>query len=182
MRIILLAVLITCVSSAAHAQVPAPGSSFSLIAGGGQTFDDESSLGRGWLIGAAIDRVLAGSTRVEGSLEFVTHDRTEGFFLAEGHTVIGGVSLVQRIGHGRIQPYAFTGLTAGYHSGSTTFGDIHTEASSTDWGWRAGVGLTFRVASRYEVSPELRMNGFFIDTDSHPAMLPSLGVRFGILF
>ena len=182
MRIVLLAFLIMCVSSAAHAQAPAPKTSFSLIAGGAQTFDDESSLGRGWLVGVAIDRVLAGSTRVEGSLEFVTHDRTQGFFLAEGHTLIGGVSLVQRFGHGRIQPYGFTGLTAGHHSGSTTFGDLHTEASSTDWGWRAGVGLTFRAGSRYEISPELRMNGFFIDSDSHPATLPSIGVRFGVPF
>ena len=182
MRIVLLTVLIACISGAAHAQAPASRSSFSVIAGGGQTFDDESSLGRGWLIGAALDRVLAGTTRAELSLEVVTHDRTEGFFLADGHTVIGGVSLVQRFGRGRLQPYAFGGLTAGYHSGSTTFGGLHNESSSTDWGWRAGIGLTFRAGSRYEISPELRMNGFFIDTDSHPAMLPSIGIRFGIPF
>jgi hypothetical protein len=180
MRIALLTLLVTCLAGAAHAQSPESRSSVSVIAGGGQTFDDESSLGRGWLIGAALDRVIAGSTRAEVTVELVTHDRSEGFFLAEGHTVIAGLSLVQRFGRGRIQPYALAGATAGHHSGTNTFGGFRSHVSSNDLGWRAGIGIVFRAGSRYEISPELRMNGFFVDDDSNPTLLPSAGVRFAI--
>jgi hypothetical protein len=38
------------------------------------------------------------------------------------------------------------------------------------------------VNTRFEVSPEFRMNGFFIDNDSNPWMVPSFGVRVGYRF
>ena len=38
------------------------------------------------------------------------------------------------------------------------------------------------VNERLEVSPEFRMNGFFVDSDSSPWMVPSFGVRVGYRF
>jgi hypothetical protein len=32
----------------------------------------------------------------------------------------------------------------------------------------------------WSIGPELRMNGFIIDNDADPAMLPSFGVRLGL--
>jgi len=179
-RIILFTLLIACVARTAHAQPAESKTSVSAVVGGGQTWDDEGSLGRGWTGGAAIDRALIGGLRAELSIEVLTHDRTEGFLQADGHTLIAGASLLQRFGRGHAQPYIFAGATAGRHSGSRTFGDVRLEESSTDFGWRAGVGLAIRAGSKCEVGPELRMNGFFIDSDSHPATLLSIAVRFGV--
>ncbi len=178
MRTTFLILLMTCTASVVQAQSPDSRSSLSAVAGRGQTWDDEGSLGRGWLAGGSVDRTLIGGLRAQLSLEVLTHDRSEGFFLAEGRTVIAGASLLQRFGHGKAQPYLFGGATTGHHSGSRTFGDVRSEESSTDFGWRAGVGLAIRAGSTYEIGPELRMHGFFIDSDSPPAALFSIGVCF----
>ena len=180
MRIILLTLLFGSAAGMARAQPAPPKSSLSAVVGAGQTWDDESSLGRGWLAGAAIDRALVGGLRAELSIELLTHDRSEGFLQAEGHTVIAGASVLQRFGRGQTRPYLFAGLTSGRHSGSRTFGDQRSNESSSDFGWRAGAGLAIHFGSKYEIAPELRMNGFFIDNDSPPAMLLSAGVRFGL--
>jgi hypothetical protein len=179
-RIILLSILIACAAGTARAQSPESKSSLSAVVGGGQTWDDEGSLGRGLLAGAAIDRALAGGLRAELSVELLTHDRSEGFLQAEGHTVILGASVLQRFGRGHAQPYLLGGVTTGWHSGSRTFVDRRSDESSSDVGWRAGLGLAIRAGSAFEISPEVRMNGFFIDSDSHPAMLLSAGVRFAM--
>jgi len=52
----------------------------------------------------------------------------------------------------------------------------------TDAGLRFGGGVAVLVNQRFEVSPEFRMNGFFIDNDSNPWMVPSFGVRVGYRF
>jgi hypothetical protein len=176
-RTTLLLLLMTCTASLVQAQTTESKSSLSAVAGAGQTWDDEGSLGRGWLAGGSVDRTLIGGLRAQLSLEVLTHDRSEGFLLAEGSTMIAGVSLLQRLGRAKAQPYLFGGATTGHHSGSRTFGDVRSEESSTDVGWRAGVGLAIRAGSTYEIGPELRMNGFFIDSDSPPATLLSIAVR-----
>ena len=119
MRAVVLALILSAIADGVCAQ-PATESrqSVSLIGGLGKTYDDEGSLGRGWLVGGAIDRVVFGRTRLEGSLELLTHDRDAGYFLSNGRTVIGGLSLVRRFGSGGTQPYLFAGLTAGHHSGA----------------------------------------------------------------
>jgi hypothetical protein len=150
------------------------------IVGVGKTFDDEGSLGSGWLVGGSIDRVVFGTTRGEVSLEILTHSRDVTYFASNGRTVIAGASLVHRFGRRAGQPYLFAGLTAGHHSGTNRFTDSTSTWTSTDLGLRFGVGVAIRVGDRLEVSPELRMNGFFIDRDADPAMLPSFGVRLGL--
>ena len=179
MRTTLLLLFVTFTATAVHAQTESK-SSVSVVVGGGQTWDDEGSLGRGWLAGAAIDRALVGQLRAELSVEVLTHGRSEGYLQADGHTVIAGASLLQRFGRARARPYIFGGATGGHHSGSRTFVDVHSEESSTDFGWRAGAGVAIGAGSKYEISPELRMNGFFTDSDSHPATLLSIGVRLAI--
>ena len=42
--------------------------------------------------------------------------------------------------------------------------------------------MTVLVNQRFEVSPEFRMNGFFIDNDSNPWMIPAFGIRLGYRF
>ena len=178
MRAILL-VLILVTPAAAQAQTQESRGTISAIGGFAKTLDDEGSLGRGWLVGAAIDRVIFGSTRGELSFEVATHDRDTGFFLSNGTTYIGGVSLVHRFASGAAQPYLLGGVTLGHHSGTNTFNGDAVPVSSTNGGFRLGAGIAFRAGQRLEISPEFRINGFFIDDDSDPATLPSFGVRVG---
>lgn len=180
MRTAVFAVLLAMTAASAHAQPRESRSSINVIAGAGKTFDDEGSLGRGWLVGGAVDRVLFGTTRAEFTLELLTHERDAGYFRANGRTVIAGASLVHRYGRRQAQPYLFGGITAGHHSGTAEFSNTRLSRSNSDIGLRFGVGIAIRAGTRFEISPELRMNGFFIDNDSDPAMLPSFGVRFGV--
>lgn len=157
--------------------------SISGIGGFGKTWDDEGSLGGGWLAGGAVDRVIfgnkGGGARIEFSAEVLSHDRSEGYFLSDGETLVGAVSLVQRFGTGGTQPYVAGGLTVGHHSGTNTFDGERFPLSSTNAGFRGAFGIAFRVGQRMEISPELRLNGFFVDNDSDPVSILSFGVRVG---
>lgn len=181
MRSIVLALILATVSSPLHAQESR--GSVSAIGGFAKTWDDEGSLGNGWLAGGAVDRVIfgnkAGGTRVEFAAEVLTHDRSTGFFLSEGQTFVGALSLVQRFGSSRTQPYVAGGLTVGHHSGTNTFDGARFPHSSTDAGFRGAFGVAFRAGQRMEISPEVRLNGFFVDNDSDPVTLLSFGVRVG---
>lgn len=179
MRPLLAALTLVLFASSAHAQTLEPHGSFSAIGGSGTTYDDESGLGKGWLIGGAYDRVLFGTTRIEASAELLTHNRDSGYFQSTGNTAIAGVSLLHRFGRGNAQPYAFGGLTIGHHSGTNRLDTRSVPASSTNTGTRFGFGMAFRAGQRLEISPELRMNTFFTNSDSDPWTLPSFGVRIG---
>lgn len=179
MRSMVLVLLFAGTASPVFAQTQESRATLSAIGGLGQTFDDESSLGRGWLVGAAWDRVLFGGTRVDVSLETLTHDRSAGYFLSEGRTTMAGVSLAQRFGRGGAAPYVFGGLTVGHHSATNNFAGVARPVSSTDAGYRFGAGLAFRAGARFEISPEFRFNGFFVENDSDPVWIPSFGLRFG---
>jgi opacity protein-like surface antigen len=169
-------------AATAEAQPGESRTSVTGITGIAKTFDDEGSIGRGWSIGGSVERVLFGTTRAELSLELVTHDRDTGHFAAEGTTTIVGASLVHRFGRRSVQPYVLGGVTLGHHSGKSSFDDLRFTASSTDLGLRYGGGVAVLVNERLEVSPEFRMNGFFVDNDSSPWMVPSFGVRVGYRF
>lgn len=181
-----IAILCTTVFLATAATVAAqPGesrTSVTAVIGVAKTYDDEGSIGRGWVVGGSVERVLFGTTRLEGSLDFVTHSRDTGHFAAEGDTTILEVSLVHRFGRRTVQPYGLGGVTIGHHSGKSSFDDLRFSASSTDFGLRFGAGLAVIVNERFEVSPEFRMNGFFIDNDSNAWMVPTFGVRMGYRF
>lgn len=179
MRSMLFAIVMSLAAVPVSAQPQPSRGTASVIGGFGKTFDDESSLGRGWLVGGAVDRVVFGTTRVEGSLEIVTHDRSSGYFLSNGRTIVGGGSLVQRFGRGDAQPYLFCGLAVGHHSGTNSFAGDSRAVRTTTAGFRGGFGVAFRAGDRLEISPEIRTNGFFTGDGSDPWMIPSFGVRLG---
>ena len=183
MRIVIFCAVASLAAAATAAAQPGDSrTSVSAITGIAKTFDDESNIGRGWLIGGAVERVLFGTTRAELSLELVTHDRDTGHFAAEGTTTVVGAALVHRFGRRTVQPYVLGGVTLGHHSGKSSFDQLRFTASSTDLGLRFGGGAAVMVNERFEVSPEFRMNGFFVDNDSSPWMIPSFGVRVSYRF
>ena len=177
MRLIVSCFAVLLVSGPVYGQAQESRAAVSAIGGFGKTFDDESSLGRGWLVGGAYEHVLFGNTRAEASLEVLTHDRSTGFFLSEGRTVMGNASLIQRFGSGKAQPYVLAGLTAGYHSGTNRFDDRAVNLSNSNLGFRVGGGVAIPAGERLEVRPEFRLHRFFIDNDSDPATMFSFGIR-----
>jgi opacity protein-like surface antigen len=183
MRIGILCLTVSLATAGTAAAQPGESrTSVTAIAGVAKTYEDEGSIGRGWLIGGAVDRVLFGTTRAELSLELVTHNRDTGHFAAEGKTTIAAVSLVHRFGRRTAEPYVLGGVTVGHHTGHSRFDALRFTASSTDLGLRFGAGVTIVVNERFELSPEFRMNGFYIDNDSSPWMVPSFGMRVGYRF
>ena len=138
---------------AAHAQAAAdPAWTASGIVGFGRTWDDESQIGNGVLLGARLDGQLAGRLRLEGSLDWLRHDRDEGAFQADGHTTLLGATLKYRFGSAATHGYVLGGPVLAFHSATNTFDGDSREIDSTDAGISFGGGFAGRVGSRFEYS------------------------------
>jgi opacity protein-like surface antigen len=164
------------------AQPLEPRATVSGIFAAGRTWDDEGSLGTGPAIGGRIDLRIFETTSVEASVDRLSHDRSGGFFEAEGNTTLFGVSLVQRFGSSATQPYLLGGLHLASHSGSTTFDAVRTERDSTNFGYHFGGGIAFRIGERLEIGPETRFYLMQADDGSNPALAYWIGGRVGIRF
>lgn len=177
-RVLCLTLTALSASAFAHAQARESAASIGVAVGPGQTWDDEGSLGSGFVIGARADRRLFGGTRIELSLDALTHDRDAGYFLANGTTTLFTAALVQRFGSGTIQPYLLAGALVARHSGTVTFGDEpERRERSTNPGYALGSGFIVSVRDRWEVGPEVRALAMQPDDDSNPALAYWVGVR-----
>lgn len=152
------------------------------VLGGGRTWDDESNIGAGAVAGGRVDWRIFGQTSVEISADVLAHDRSGGFFEAEGRTVLLGASLVHRFGSASAQPYVLGGFDLVRHDGSTTFDGVRTERSSTDYGYHAGGGLAVRIGRRVEAGPEARLYMIQPEDGSAPAFAYWFGGRLAVRF
>jgi hypothetical protein len=183
MRIVVWGFLIfACVAAEARAQAPESRGTVAGIVGMERTWDDEGSLGTGPAVGGRIDWRIFKQTSLEASVDSLSHDRSGGFFEAEGRTTFAGVSLVQRFGSETIHPYVLGGVHLAGHSGSTTFDGRRTERDSTDLGYHFGGGAAFQVNERVEIGPEARFYVIQVEDDSSPALAYWIGLRVGIKF
>jgi opacity protein-like surface antigen len=179
-RVLLLGLAALILVQPPAARADEPRTALSAVFGRGTTYDDESSLGSGWVVGGGADRVLFGTTRAEFWIEAIGHTRQGGYFESRGTSIVAGAALVHRFGRRKAQPYMLGGLTVNHHNGTNDFGDITTHPRSTNSGFRAGAGVAIRAGARVEVRPEFRWDTFFIDTDADPATLPSIAVRLAL--
>jgi hypothetical protein len=149
--------------------------------GFGETWDDEGSIGSGWLAGGYLDYRLFGKTDLEVGVDVLRHERTGSPFYAEGHTTFVSASLLRRFGSDRHNGYLLGGLTIGAHKGSAGFpadGILNTH-EGTDWGWIFGGGASFRIGDRLDIGPVIRITLMNVSNDSDPAMVIMTGVRVG---
>jgi hypothetical protein len=174
--------MLLAAASQAAAQDGGRRATASAVAGGGRTWDDESSLGTGTVVGGRAEWALFDHASLEGSVEALRHDRTGGFFQAEGTSAIVSVSLLHRFGRGAARPYVLEGLSLVRHSGTTRFDGLLREQRSTDGGFHVGGGLAVRLGDRFEIGPEARF--YFLRTSggSDPSLAYWIGGRFGIRF
>ena len=187
-RLILIALITLALPSLAVAQSDHPQGSLSAVAGGGQTWDDEGSLGGGFVFGARADYRLWGKTYGEIAVDVLTHDRDVGYFKADGRTTFLTASLIRRFGEGRAQPYILGGGLIAWHSATLTFGSgvpeqmVSSDESSTNGGFTFGTGVLVRAGDRVELGPELRLLGMFVGDDSDPATAYWVGIRVAYRF
>ncbi len=159
-----------------------PAWTFGGTVGGGQTWDDEGSIGRGWLIGGYADRRISRNVDIEFSVDFLTHERHTGpsSFQAEGHTTHLSAALIRRFGPPRSNLFLLGGGTIGIHRGTAGLADApQADTDGTHPGFLAGGGLSFRTARNVEIAPIFRFTMLSIDVDSDSAMSYTLGVRVG---
>jgi hypothetical protein len=151
--------------------------------GGGKTWDDEGQIGTGLFAGAHVDRRLFGNTFAEASVDYLRHERTDRFS-AEGRSILATGVVVQRLGRGAAQPYALGGLAVARHSGTFGFPEVNIVSSteSTSFGVAFGGGVAIRAGTRFEIGPEARFLILSSDTDSGPAYVNWIGVRFAVRF
>lgn len=154
----------------------------SAVGGGGRTWDDEGGLGTGPVLGGRVDWRVFGNTSLEASIDALSHDRSGGFFEAQGRTLFIGVSLVKRFGSAAAQPYVLGGYHVAKHSGSTTFDGMRTDRDSTGHGFHFGGGVAIRIGDRFELGPEARFYIIQPKDDSDPAMAYWIGGRLGVRF
>jgi opacity protein-like surface antigen len=164
------------------AQTDPPRGSVAGIVGAGRTWDDEGGIGNGVAAGGRVEWRLFGTTAVEGSLDLLTHERSGGAFQADGTSLIAGLSLIQRFGRAKVQPYVLGGVHLIRHDGHTEFDGRVTPRKSTDSGFHFGGGLAFRVSERIEIGPEARFYIIQVGNDSSPAWADWFGVRVGFSF
>jgi hypothetical protein len=160
-----------------HAQ--STDSSFTVggIGGFGQTWDDESQIGTGLLLGVRADVRLVGGLRLDGALDWLRHNRDEGVFRSKGDTTFLTAALKYQFGGESGSGYVLGGPTLGFHWGTTTFEDISRDISSTSAGLAFGGGYSGIVGPGVEIGPEVRMVLLSSDDGSDPATAIYGGLR-----
>jgi hypothetical protein len=181
-RIGLLVLALVASGTAVNAQPVEPRGTAGVVLGGGRTWDDESNIGGGAVAGGRAAWRVFGTTSLEVSADVLGHDRSGGFFEAEGRSVILGVSLLHRFGDAAAQPYLLGGVDVLRHTGSTTFDGLRTERRSTDPGYHFGGGLAVRIGERFEAGPEARLYMIQPEDGSAPAFAYWIGGRLAVRF
>lgn len=175
-----LLLVLTVLPGAASAQTAATAAapwSVSAIGGFGRTWDDESQIGLGLLVGGRIDAALTRRLRVEGTVDWLRHDRDEGVFRSEGRTTLLGGALRFQFGGEETYGYVLGGPLVAFHSGRTTFESVGRDVSSTDGGLSFGGGFAAPIGRRAELGPEARLVMLWADDGSAPAYAIYGGIR-----
>ena len=182
-RTLLIVLTVVLLAGAPAAQtIGDPRNTMAVVGGGGQTWDDEGSLGSGLVGGVRIERRLFGNTRAELAADLLTHDRDAGYFKANGRTTLLTLSLAQRFSRGAVQPYVMGGFLLASHSGSVTFDTFHSTRRSHDTGLAFGGGVAVRLRKRLEIGPEIRFLTIAPEMDIDPALAYWIGLRLAARF
>ncbi len=172
--------LLATVAVPAAAQTPSSESKWAIggIGGLGQTWDDESSIGKGVLVGARVERRLVAGLVAEGGVDWLANKRTgDPGFQAEGHTTFLSGVLKYRWGNESGNGYVLGGLTLANHSRTSTFDNMSRDLSSTNSGVVFGGGGAFAAGRRWEIGPELRLTVLWVNDETSPAFVSYGGVR-----
>ena len=180
-RQLALALLFLVPASTVAAQTASePAWTFGGTAGWGKTWDDEGSIGSGWLVGGYADRRLTRRLDLELSADLLKNTRSDAF-QADGHTTYLAGQLVGRFGPRSSNFFLSGGPAVAIYNGTTGFADgsFESEHESTNFGWMAGAGLSFRTKNNLEIAPIVRITLMRIDDDSDPWSTITGAIRVG---
>ena len=183
MRTHLLAVLIlVTLASPASAQTTSPESAWTFggTLGYGRTWDDEGSIGTGWLLGGYADRRLWKSVHLELAVDVLSNKRSDAF-VADGTTTYASAGLSHRFGNRSVSGFVIGGGVLAFYDGTTGFSDgsFRTERESVNPGFIFGGGFAVRASTNVEIGPVVRMTLMQIDNDSDPWSTITAGIRVG---
>jgi hypothetical protein len=176
-----LALFLLLAPSGVAAQTTDPTWTVGGTGGWARTWDDEGSIGTGWVLGGYTDRRLSKHVDLEVAADLVANKRTDSF-RADGKTGYLSAHLIRRFGSRDANGFVMGGPALAIHRGTTRFSDgtFHNEQKSVNGGWMFGGGLAFRTRNGIEIAPIVRMTLMQIDDDSDPWSIFSLGVRVGL--
>ena len=179
--VVVLAAVFVVPAAAAAQTADRPAWTFGATGGGGGTWDDEGSIGKGWLVGGFVDRRLSGRVDLEFAADLLRHERDTGTgFQAEGHTTYLSAALIGRFGSPKTNVFLLGGGTVGIHSGTVAFTDLPPrETDSSNVGFIFGAGLSVRTTTNLEIAPLVRMTLMRVSDDSDPYSSIMVGVRVG---
>jgi len=176
--IALLTVFVLAHSAAAGAQSgTGPLWTASGTAGLGQTWDDESSLGKGLFLAGRAERRLIRGLSFECGVEWLSHDRDGGEFQADGHMTFASAALKYSWVGRTVTSYVAGGFGVAHFSGSAQFDDIERSNHATLPGRSVGGGVSFLLANGWRLGPEARLLLLSPTSDEMPALAIVGGVR-----
>jgi len=176
--IALLTLFVLAHSAAAGAQTGTrPSWTASGTAGLGQTWDDESSLGRGLFLAGRVERRLIRGLSFECVADWLSHHRGGGEFQADGHMTFVGAALKYSWSGATASSYVVGGFGVARFSGSTFFDDVERSNRSTLPGASVGGGVSFSLPNGWRLGPEARLLLLSPTTDEMPALAIVGGVR-----
>ena len=159
MRPYVLAVLfLIALTSEASAQSAAePQWTFGASVGRGRTWDDEGSIGAGWLVGGYADRRLTKHFDFEVAVDVLENKRSDRFVANGTTTYVSGV-IIGRLGPRRANGFLMGGPVIAIFNGETGFSDesFRNERRSSNTGLTIAGGLSLRVANGVEIGPMVR--------------------------
>jgi hypothetical protein len=176
--IALLTLFVLAHSAAAGAQTGTrPLWTASGTAGLGQTWDDESSLGRGLFLGGQVERRLKHGLSFECGVDWLSHQRGYGAFQADGHMTVVGAALKYSWSGTAASSYVGGGFGIARYSGSTRFEGVERSNHANLSGPSVGGGVSFSLRNGWRLGPEARLLLLSPTTDEMPALAIVGGVR-----
>ncbi len=170
--------------SALLAQAPPhSGTSFSagVIAGRGQTWDDEGSVGAGTAVGAIVEYRVRPKWVITGSVERLAHQRDVASFLFSGRTIVSTAGLEYHFTRAGVSPYVGGGFGGVFYDGR--FVDRFTEPAmshdrtSTSTAVYGNAGVEIALGMRLAISPDVRLTFCQAQDDFAPWSMTRFGVK-----
>lgn len=182
--IFLLSFLFVAATSATAQTTTDPQWTFGGTAGMGGTWDDEGGMGKGWLLGAYVDRRLSRRVDLELAADVQRHDRVPGGeaqWENRGHTTYLSLAVIRRFGGRSTNCFILGGGTIGIHRGESGFANEPPLSPNDDThgGVIFGGGLSFRTRGQIEIAPTVRITLMGVNDDSDPVSSIMGGIRIG---
>ena len=169
--------VVPATTAAAQTRSSGPLWTASGTAGFGQTLNDESSLGGGLLLAGHVERRLTHGLSFECGVEWLSHDRGDGVFQANGHSTLVNAALKYSWTRTAATSYVLGGFGVARYAATTRFEDVERTNRATLPGVSVGGGVSFPLRNGWRAGPEGRLLLFTPNTDEAPWLGIYGGVR-----